>query len=114
MGEADPGAEQHREPLDQDSLHAVGSSSILVDRCCQEDADEVQIRAARDSVASYHAAVQVGAVQARSEGLGQQVHRRVGQALVLGLDVGQVSLRTDIALGVKLVHLVIVADRGSA
>ena len=50
-------------------------------------------------------------MQARSELLGQQGRRRVGQALVLGLDVGEVGLGADVALRVKLVHLAIVADQ---
>jgi hypothetical protein len=88
VGEAYPGAEQHREPFDQGPLHAVGSTSILVNRSCQEYGDEVDIGASRDSVASHDAAVEVGAVQARSELVGQQARRRVGHALVLGLHVG--------------------------
>ena len=96
MGEADPGAEQHREPCDQGSLHAVGSPSILVDWSGQEHGDEVDIGAPRDGVASDDAAVEVGAVQTQSELAGQQARRRVGQALVLGLHVGEVGLRADV------------------
>jgi hypothetical protein len=50
-------------------------------------------------------------VQARSELTGQQARGRVGQALVLGLQVGEVGLGLDVALVVKLIHLVIVADQ---
>jgi hypothetical protein len=50
-------------------------------------------------------------VQAWSELVGQQVRGCVGQALVLGLQVGEVGLGLDVALVVKLVHLVIVADQ---
>jgi hypothetical protein len=54
-------------------------------------------------------------VQARSERLGEQGRRRFGHALVLGLDVGEVGLGADVALGVKAVevHLAIVADQPS-
>ena len=112
MGEADPGAEQHREPLDQGSLDAVGASSVLAGRGGQEHGDEVDIGAPRDGVASHDAAVEVGAVQAWSERLGQQARRRLGHALILGLHVGQVGLRANVTLGVKTVHLMIVADQG--
>jgi hypothetical protein len=64
VGEADPGAEQHREPFDQGPLHAVGANSILVDRSCPEHRDHIDVRAPRDSVASDNAAVEIGAVQA--------------------------------------------------
>jgi hypothetical protein len=69
-----------------------------------------------DRVASHDAAVEIAAVQARSERLGQQAGRRVGQALILGLHVGEVGLGADVALGVKAVevHLVIVADQAGS
>ena len=111
MSEAHPGAEQHREPFDQGSLHALGPTSILVGRGGQEHGQEVDIGAPRGGVAAGDAAVEVGAVQLRSELLVQQVRRRVGHALVLGLHLRQVGLGADVALGVKTgeVHLVIVA-----
>jgi hypothetical protein len=116
VGEADPSAAQHREPFDQGSLHAVGANSILLDRNCQEHRDHIDVRAPRHSVASHDAAVEIAAVQAWPEFLGQQARRRAGQALVLGLHVGEVGLGTDVALGVKAVevHLVIVADQAGS
>jgi hypothetical protein len=111
VGEANPGAEQHPEPLNQGSLHTVGASSVLVGRSRQKYRDDIEVRAPRDRVASDDAAVEVGAVQARSELTGQQARGRVGQALVLGLQVGEVGLGLDVALVVKLIHLVIVADQ---
>jgi len=65
----------------------------------------------RDGVASDDAAVEIGAVQTQSELAGQQARRRLGQALVLGLHLGEVGLRADVTLGVKAVevHPVIVA-----
>jgi uncharacterized protein (DUF427 family) len=111
VGEADPGAGQHREPFGEGSLHAFGATSILVGRGGEEHGEEVDIEAPRDRVAAGDAAVEVGAVQLRSELLGQQIRRRGGHALVLGLQVRQVGLRADIALGVETieVHLMIVA-----
>ena len=116
MGEADPGAEQHREPFHQALLYAVGANSILPGRRCPEHRDNVDVRAPRDRVASHDAAVEVPAVQARSERLGQQAGRRVGEPLILGLHVGEVGLGADVALGVKAVevHLVIVADQAGS
>jgi hypothetical protein len=99
VGDADPGAEQRREPFDQGALHAVAANSILLGRRCQEHRDDVDVRALRDRVASHDAAVEVAAVQAWSERLGQQAGRRVGQASVLGLHVGEVGLGADVALG---------------
>jgi cell wall-associated NlpC family hydrolase len=84
VGEPDPGADQHREPLDQGSLHAIGASSVLVDRSGQQHRDNIDVRAPRDSVASDDAAVEVGAVQARPELLGQQARRHLGQAWYWG------------------------------
>jgi hypothetical protein len=111
VGEAHPGTEQHREPFDQGSLHAFGATSILVDRGGEEHGEEVDIGAPRDSVAAGDAAVEIGAVQLRSELPGQHIRRRGGHALVLGLQVRQVGLRADVALGVETVevHQVIVA-----
>jgi hypothetical protein len=85
--------------------------SVLVGRSSQEHGGKVDVGAPRDSVSAYDAAVKVGAVQVRSELVGQQARRRLGHALVLGLHVGEVGLRADVALGVKAVgvHLVIVA-----
>jgi hypothetical protein len=110
VGEAHPGAEQHREPFDQGSLHAFGATSILVDRGGEEHGEEVDIGAPRDRVAAGDAAVEIGAVQPRSELPGQQARRRGGHALVLGLNVGEVGLRADVALAVEVVevHQVIV------
>jgi hypothetical protein len=105
VGQADPSAKQHREPFDQGSLHAVGSPSILVDWSGEEHGDEVDIGAPRDGVASDDAAVEIGAVQTQSELAGQQARRRLGQALILGLHLGEVGLRADVTLGVKAVEV---------
>ena len=53
-------------------------------------------------------------MQLRSELPGQHIRRRGGHALVLGLQVRQVGLRADVALGVKMVHQVIVADQAGS
>ena len=66
MGEAHPGTEQHREPFGEGSLHAFGATSILVDRGGEEHGKEVDIGAPGDSVAAGDAAVEIGAVQLRS------------------------------------------------
>jgi hypothetical protein len=73
--------------------------------------EEVDIGAPRGSVAAGDAAVEIGAVQLRSELVGQQIRRRGGHALVLGLQVRRVGLGADVALGVETVevHRVIVA-----
>jgi hypothetical protein len=73
VGEADPGAEQHREAFDQGALHAAGANSILVGRSCPEHRDDVDVRAPRGRVAADDAAVEVAAVQTRAERLGYSV-----------------------------------------
>jgi hypothetical protein len=83
VGEADPGAEQHREPFGEGSLNAVGPMSILVGRSCQEHGGKVDVGAPRDSVSAYDAAVEVA------------LCRRGPSSLLAGPQLRPAALGTD-------------------
>lgn len=105
VGEGHAGSRQQpREPGDEVPLDAADSLPVLIRGRLVQHRDQIGVGPPGDRVASGDAAVQVAAVQPRTQLGAEQVGRGPGHPGVGGLHIGQVGLGEDVPVGVQVLR----------